>query len=105
MTGKEFKTPEFLQIKGYKYRAKMLIAGAVILIILIVILSLIIHGISSAVRGLAARGKDESDTDAAASVVSVVSSTPVVSQPVQSAADASSAPAYSISSLCRWTAE
>lgn len=81
MSGNESKTPEFLQIKGYKYRAKMLIAAAVLLIIVILLISLIIHGISSAIKG-AARSKDDAsdtDTSASAEVTSAVSSQPVVS--------------------------
>ena len=68
LSGKDFKAPDFLQIKGYKYRAKMLIAGAALLVVVIVILSLIIHGIASAVKG--AGKPKESDTDVTASVVS-----------------------------------
>ena len=59
LEGKNFNTPEFIKVKGYKYRAKMLIAGAAIVIVLIIILSLIIHGIASAVKG----SQKDSDTD------------------------------------------
>ena len=47
---KDTKTPEFLQIKGYKYRAKMLIAAAVVLLILLLILNSIINSISAALH-------------------------------------------------------
>ncbi len=87
MSGKESKTPEFLQLKGYKYRAKMLIAGAVLLIVFILIISLIIHGIASAVRSVSG-GKNEPDTETTASISSAES------QP-QSAPAVSSDPAES----------
>ena len=50
MSGKDSKVPEFLKIKGYKYRAKMLAAGVCLLIIIIIILSLIFRGIASAIK-------------------------------------------------------
>lgn len=87
MSDNSFKPPEFLQIKGYKYRAKMLIAGAVLLIIVIVLLSLIIHGISSAIKG-AGKGKvKDADTDTES-----VSSAAVVSSQSTPAEVSSAAP-------------
>ena len=87
LSGKEAKTPEFLQLRGYKYRAKMLIAGAVLLIVFILIISMIIHGIASAVRSVSG-GKNEPDTETTASISSAES------QP-QSAPAVSSDPAES----------
>lgn len=90
LRGNNFQAPEVLKIKGYKYRAKMLIAGAVLLLVVILILSLIIHGIASAVRGA---GKEDStdtaaDTDAS---VGIVSSAPVVSDTAQTDSEAEAA--------------
>ncbi len=73
MDNKNFNPPEFLKIKGYKYRAKMLIAGAVILFIIIWIISMICHGISSAVKSVKKTNSEGTDTETAA-VVSMISS-------------------------------
>ena len=62
MQGSGFQAPEFLKIKGYKYRAKMLIAGAAILIFIIILLSMIINGISSALKRSPSAGADK-DSD------------------------------------------
>lgn len=92
LEGKKFDPPEILRIKGYKYRAKMLIAGAVLLLAVILILSLIIHGISSAVKSHSK--KNDSDTDAAASVVSSqTASVPVVSSMPEVVSKTESTPA------------
>ncbi len=47
MSDKDSKTPEFLQIKGYKYRAKILITAAVIFAVILIIIISIVHGVSS----------------------------------------------------------
>lgn len=62
------KTPEFLQIKGYKYRAKMLAAAAVILVIFIIIIVSVIHSIATSLS----KGKN-SDTDSEINTGSSVS--------------------------------
>ncbi len=59
LTENDQNRPEFLQIKGYKYRAKMLIAAGIILLLLIYLITLAVNGISSAIHG----GKSASDTD------------------------------------------
>ncbi|MBQ3969619.1 MAG: polysaccharide deacetylase family protein [Clostridia bacterium] len=59
MTENDQNRPEFLQIKGYKYRAKMLIAAGIILLLLIYLITLAVNGISSEIHG----GKSASDTD------------------------------------------
>lgn len=62
MQGSGFETPEFLKIKGYKYRAKMLVAGAAILIFIIILLSMMINGISTALKKSQNMG-DSGDSD------------------------------------------
>ena len=59
MSDKDSKIPDFLQIKGYKYRAKMLIAAAVILAVILIIIISIAHGISSSSK----ESTNSSDTD------------------------------------------
>ena len=68
--------PEILQIKGYKYRAQMLIGGVIILIILLLIIIGIFHGIASLFKG-----KDKSsdiDTMTDTTVSDSVQSVPVI---------------------------
>lgn len=62
MSDKNTKIPEFLKIKGYKYRAKMIIAGAIILVVIIVLISLIVKGISSAVHSNKENSTDSEST-------------------------------------------
>ena len=88
LEGKNFNTPEFIKVKGYKYRAKMLIAGAAIVIVLIIILSLIIHGIASAVKG----SQKDSDTDTVSDTSIVETDSDVQSQIVSSTPAESSTP-------------
>lgn len=71
MSGNKFNTPEFMKLKGYKYRAKMIIAAAVILAVIVILICLAVHGIASAVSG---KSKSESGGDTQASSVSVTSS-------------------------------
>lgn len=59
MSDKDTKSPEFLQIKGYKYRAKMLMAAAVILVVILIIIISIVHGISSINK----KGTGSADTE------------------------------------------
>ncbi len=74
LASNESKTPEFLKIKGYKYRAKMLIAGAVILIVFIIIVGSIIHAIASALHRNSADSAVDTDTDTVSSDTAAVSS-------------------------------
>ena len=92
MSGNNSKTPEFLKIKGYKYRAKMLIAGAVLLLVVILILSLIIHGISAAVKGAGKSKKNDTDTDTDTQIAQTVSSDSAASAAPVSADMTSSTP-------------
>ncbi|MBQ1517174.1 MAG: polysaccharide deacetylase family protein [Clostridia bacterium] len=77
MSDNNSKAPDFLQIKGYKYRAKMLIAGAAILLVILIILISIINGISSAIHKAKSDNSD-TDTQSTSSVTSVahISSNP-----------------------------
>lgn len=59
MSDKDTKIPEFLQIKGYKYRAKILIAAAAALAAILIIIILIVHGISSSLH----KDAGSADTD------------------------------------------
>lgn len=61
MSDKDTKIPDFLHLKGYKYRAKMIGVGIIILVVIIVILSFIIRG---------ARSSANSDKDTDTSAVS-----------------------------------
>lgn len=70
MSDNNFKVPDFLQIKGYKYRAKMLIAGAVIILVILIILINIINGISSAIHKAKDNSTDTSNDSDTASIVS-----------------------------------
>lgn len=62
MESEESKVQKALQIKGYKYRAKMIIAALVVLIVIIAIIIFIINGISSAINDKDDENKT-SDTD------------------------------------------
>ena len=66
--------PEILQIKGYKYRAQMLIAAVIILIILLLIISAIINGIASLFKGKDTSEVIDSATDTDSYVSQIVSS-------------------------------
>ncbi len=79
MSEKKSQTPEFLQIKGYKYRAKMLIAAAVILIVIIIIICSIIHSISSAIKG---RSQKDTETDISSDTETYISE--IVSEEIDS---------------------
>jgi len=86
LSDNSFKAPDFLQIKGYKYRAKMLIAGAAILLVILIILISIINGISSAIHK---PKSDSSDTDthsdsSVTSTVAHISSNPYESSDTDS---------------------
>ncbi len=68
MSNLNIKTPDFLQLKGYKYRAKILLAALVIVGILLFIVISIVNSISSAVRGQN-RNKDNSSSNSTESSV------------------------------------
>lgn len=84
LSGKDSKVPEFLKIKGYKYRAKMLAAGVCLLIVIIIILSLIFRGIASAIK------KSDSKNAEATGGGDIVSSQTVSQIPSQTEPAASS---------------
>lgn len=78
MSNDNSKIPNIVQIKGYKYRAKMLIAALVVLVVIIFIIVKIIGGISSAIN------KGDSDTDSVADTDTVISENIVSSETVSS---------------------
>lgn len=78
MSNDNSKIPNIVQIKGYKYRAKMLIAALVVLVVIIFIIVKIIGGISSAIH------KGDSDTDSVSDTDTIVSQETVSSETVSS---------------------
>lgn len=68
MAKKKIEVPEILQLRGYKYRAKMILGALVVLVVIISIIVSIINGISPAIH----KDSDNisSDTDSATSTVS-----------------------------------
>lgn len=74
MSKKEFNVPEFLQIKGYKYRAKIIMAGAAVLIVFLVIIVSIIRGLSGRSSERVIPEDTDSKTSDTQSIVSVVDS-------------------------------
>ena len=83
--------PEILQIKGYKYRAQMLIGAVIILLIILLIIISIINGIASLFKAKPTDSDTSTDTEATVSqaVQSVPTESAVVSSVVQ-ATDTSS---------------
>lgn len=71
MANRKIETPEFLKIKGYKYRAKILAAASAILILLIILIIVIINGIVSAIKG---SDNDDNDVNANINTSSAISS-------------------------------
>ncbi len=85
--------PEILQIKGYKYRAQMLIGGVIILLVLLLIIVAIFNGIASLFKGKdkSKEGDTAADTDSVVSQVAdqTNSDIAVVSSAVEPSSDTS----------------
>ena len=90
MASNDSKTPEFLKIKGYKYRAKMIAAGAAVLIVLIILLVSIIHGIGSALHKNTVDGSKNSDGDSDTDTQTTASTSISSSAPAGSSSSAAS---------------
>ena len=50
LSDEDTKAPDFLQIKGYKYRAKMLLAAAALLTIMLIIIISLFRSIRTCTR-------------------------------------------------------
>jgi len=70
LSDEDTKAPDFLQIKGYKYRAKMLLAAAALLTIMLIIIISLFRSITSSTR----EKNRETDSDNISSTTQAVDS-------------------------------